>query len=128
MPALKPQSARSLNWFAAILLLAGWLVPAPAAALLLSVLALLTVLAPALFGAGRARIVALILGVLAIGTAVDAYPQFQREQARYIQRARERAVEPAPVPGAPVPGAPAPAAPAAAAPVPAAPAADEAKK
>lgn len=71
MRQMKPESARALTWFAAILMVVGWLVMSPGGAFLLFVLSALFAVAPAIFGATKIRLAALALLIMAIFFAVE---------------------------------------------------------
>jgi len=85
MKAMQPASARALTITAALVLLIGFMVMSPSAALLAFGLAALLAVFPAVFGAGKMRLVAAILLLGSIGLAVGKYPEFKNEQQRYRQ-------------------------------------------
>lgn len=85
MRQMKPESARALTWFAAILMVVGWLVMSPGGAFFFFVLSALFAVAPAIFGATKIRLTALALLIMAIFFAVDRYPGFKNEQERLRQ-------------------------------------------
>ena len=83
MKKIKPASARTLTWLAAVLAVMGSLVMSPSAALLCMATAALTAFFPAVFGTGRVRILAAILLLVSAGLAVANYTEFRHEQAVY---------------------------------------------
>ena len=85
---MKKESANALALFAAILLLAGWLVMSPSGAFALFVLAALFAAFPAIFSQKKTRIVAAVLLLVSILFAVSKYPEFRSEQDRFRSRAK----------------------------------------
>ena len=85
---MKKESANALALFAAILLLAGWLVMSPSGAFALFVLAALFAAFPAIFSQKKTRIVAAVLLLVSILFAVSKYPEFRNEQERFRSRAK----------------------------------------
>ena len=85
---MKKESANALALFAAILLLAGWLVMSPSGAFALFVLAALFAAFPAIFSQKKTRIVAAVLLLVSILFAVSKYPEFRSEQERFRSRAK----------------------------------------
>lgn len=84
---MKPESARSLMWSGAILIIIGAAVGAPAGALFCMVLAALCALAPILVGPTGPRIGGIVTFVIAVACAVQLYPLYQKESDRYRERA-----------------------------------------
>ncbi|MCL5669403.1 MAG: hypothetical protein M1392_05415 [Gammaproteobacteria bacterium] len=85
---MKKESASALAWFAAVLLLAGWLVMSPSGAFAIFVLAALFAAVPAIFGSKKTRIIAAILFLVSILFAAIKYPEFKSEQDRFSSRAK----------------------------------------
>ena len=85
---MKKESANALALFAAILLLAGWLVMSPSGAFALFVLAALFAAFPAIFSQKKTRIIAAVLLLVSILFAVSKYPEFRNEQERFRSRAK----------------------------------------
>lgn len=83
MKQMKPASARALTWFAAITAVVGSMAMSPSGALITLSAAALLALFPALFGKGKARILAAVLLLVAAGLALAKYPDFRHEQALY---------------------------------------------
>lgn len=93
MKQMKPESARALTWFAAILLFVGLLIMSPSGAFFLFVLAVLFAAVPAIFGSKKARIIAVILLLVSILFAVSRYPEFRSEQERFSSRAKNTSLK-----------------------------------
>ena len=85
---MKPESARALTWFAAILALVGCLVPSPGGACIVFFVAAAAAAFPAFFGAGKIRLVAAALLLLSIGLTIWKYPDFKSEQKRYREHSK----------------------------------------
>ncbi|MDP3259792.1 MAG: hypothetical protein AAB273_02185 [Nitrospirota bacterium] len=90
---MKKESANALAWFAAILLLAGWLVMSPSGAFALFVLAALFAAVPAIFGQKKTRIVAAVLLLVSILFAASKYPEFRSEQEQFRSRAKNTSLK-----------------------------------
>lgn len=86
MKPLASASARALGAFSAIVLFLGFLVPSPAGAFFSFGLAGLLALIPAIFGAGKCRLGTALLALLALGLAAAKYPDFKRDQQRYLEQ------------------------------------------
>ena len=85
---MNPQSARTLVWTAAICLLLGFLIPAPAGSLFLFGLAALCAAAPSIFARQGTRIAAVAMLVVAIGLAAVTFPKYQQEIGAMQERAK----------------------------------------
>ena len=97
---MKPESARALMWSGAILIIVGAAIGAPSGALLCMGLAALCALAPIVVGPLGSRIGGTVVLVIAIAFAVQLYPLYQKEQARYRERATKSQLPAQPVPPA----------------------------
>ncbi len=83
MKAMQPVSARALTITAALVVLIGFMVGSPSAAFLAFCLAALLAAIPAIFGAGKFRLVPAILLLCSVALAVDKYPDFRTDQEHY---------------------------------------------
>lgn len=92
---ISTQSAKSLIYLAIMLLVIGGAVGVPVAGVLAFVLAFLCAAIPALFGAGRLRIVAGAIALLAAVAAITTYLGGDPAYDAYLERGRATA------PGAP---------------------------
>lgn len=105
---MKPESARALWIFAMILAVAGSAVPSPSGRFILSVVAALVALPPAIFGVGRARLGGTIACVISLALAVTSFPAMQKDQVVYAESTKRKNTTtsvPAPVlPGDATPG------------------------
>ena len=90
---MKIQSARTLTWFAAILVLIGWLVMSPAGSFAVFVLSVLISAVPVFFGRGTVRVVAAVLLLLSILSATIKYPEFKHEREIYQDRQKKVAIK-----------------------------------
>jgi hypothetical protein len=88
MKPLPSASTRALAAFAAIVLFLGFLVPSPAGAFFAFGLAGLLALVPAIFGAGKSRLAAALIALLALGLAAAKYPDFKGDQQRYLEKSQ----------------------------------------
>ncbi len=80
------KSASALAWLSGIPILSGWLVMSPSAAFFLFVLSVLLAGVPAAFGAGKIRVVAIALVIVALFSALQRYPNFKSERERLHRR------------------------------------------
>ena len=85
----KYSSARAFVWFSAILIFAGMMVMSPSGAFALFALAAIFAAVPLLFGAGRSRIIAFTLFILAGVLVIDNYHQYKDELNRLSRASRE---------------------------------------
>jgi membrane protein implicated in regulation of membrane protease activity len=83
---MKIQSARTSTWFAAILVLIGWLVMSPTGAFAVFVLAVIISAVPVVFGRGAVRVAAAVLLLLSVLSATIKYPEFRHEREMYKDR------------------------------------------
>jgi membrane protein implicated in regulation of membrane protease activity len=83
---MNEKSARALVWFSVILMVLGLLIMSPSGAFLLFIVSGLMAVAPALLGKRKTRLAALLVLMLAILFAGNAYPQFKSEQERMRRR------------------------------------------
>ncbi len=97
---MKPESARALMWSGAVLIIVGMAIGAPAGALLCMGLAALCAVAPIVVGPLGPRIGGGVILAIAIAFAVQLYPQYQKEQARYGERAKKSESPSQPLPPA----------------------------
>ena len=81
-------TVRALIGFAFILLMVGAMIPAPMARLAAMSLSAALSLVPIRWGTKAWRIVGILLLVLSLGLALDAYPEAVQEMARYTEHAR----------------------------------------
>lgn len=88
MKPMNPTSTRALGWLAAMIMGAGFLVPSPSGSIFAFGLAALVAAVPAIFGAGRTRLLAAILVLCSAGSAASKYSGFRSEQERYRQRTK----------------------------------------
>ncbi len=88
MKAMQPASARALTVTAAFVLFGGFLVPSPSGTFFAFCLAALLTAFPAIFGAGKIRLTAVVLLLCSLGLAAGKYPDFRTEQERYRQRTK----------------------------------------
>lgn len=84
---MNPVTVRTLTWLAVFLLLAGGMIPAPMANLVLTGLSAALSLLALLYGAGKVRLLALLLILLAFGVMLDSYLPARNEWQRYTSRA-----------------------------------------
>lgn len=84
---MNPVTVRTLTWLAVFLLVAGSMITAPMANLILAGLSVVLGLLPLFFGAGRFRIVGLLLILAALGVMLNSYPSARNEWQRYTSRA-----------------------------------------
>ena len=90
---IKEQSARTLTWFAAILVLIGWLVMSPSGAFAVFMFAVIISAIPVVFGRGTVRVVAAVLLLLSILSATIKYPEFKHEREIYQDRQKKVAIK-----------------------------------
>lgn len=83
---MKDKSASALAWLSGILILFGWLVMSPSGAFFFFVLSALFAGVPAVFGAGKIRLVAIGLLIAALFFAAQRYPDFKSERERLQRR------------------------------------------
>jgi len=88
MKAMQPASARALTVTGALVLFGGFLVPSPSGAFFAFCLAALLYAVPAVFGAGKMRLIAAILLLCSLALTAAKYPDFKNEQDRYRQRTK----------------------------------------
>lgn len=106
---MKPQSARALMWSAAILIILGMAIGAPAGAVFLFALAALCAGLGLCFGVTWVRVVSAVLLLIALGFGAVFFHAFRKEADLLRRRAaeRDRTQAPAEPPAAaPVPGEP----------------------
>lgn len=96
MRQMKPASAKTLTWLAAILAVMACMVMSPSGALFLLAAAALAALFPSVFSRGKVRLVAMVLLLLSLGLAVQKYPAFRHEQAAYRQHQQKGPHQPLP--------------------------------
>jgi hypothetical protein len=85
MKAMQPASARALTVTAALVVLVGFVVMSPSAAFLAFWFAAILAAFPAVFGAGKMRLIAAVLLLGSMGLAMGKYPEFREELSRYRQ-------------------------------------------
>ena len=90
---MKPESARTLAWTAGILIVLALVIMSPSGAFALLVLASISAAIPSVFASKRPRAISVALLIASISLAVNFYPAFQRDQAIYTQRVKERAAQ-----------------------------------
>lgn len=95
--SLKPESARTLWLFAAILALISSMIPSPSGGFFVSVIAALIALPPAILARGRGRLGGALALALALVLAATGYPAMRRDQAAAAEYARIK--RPAGAPG-----------------------------
>lgn len=83
MKTMQPASARALTLAAALVLLAGFLVPSPSGTFIAFCLAALMAAVPVVFSQGRHRLTAVVLLLCMLALSADKYPEFRREQERF---------------------------------------------
>jgi len=83
---MKNISASALVWVSGILILLGWLVMSPSGAFFFFLLSVLFAGVPAVFGAGKIRLVAIALVIIALFSTVERYPEFKSERERLHRR------------------------------------------
>jgi len=83
---MKDKSASALAWLSGILIFLGWFVMSPSGAFFLFVLSALFAGVPAVFGAGKIRLVAIGLLIAALFFAAQRYPDFKSERERLHRR------------------------------------------
>ena len=88
MKVMQPASARALTGAAALVLLVGFMVMSPSGAFLAFCLAALLSAIPAIFGAGKTRLIAAALLLGATVLAVGRYSAFRAEQQRHRERVK----------------------------------------
>ncbi len=93
MKQINPKSASALVWFAAILIVAGWLVMSPSGAFALFVLAALFAVFPAVFGSRGTRIAAAVLLLVSIIFASIKYPEFKSEREMISKRTKNSSMK-----------------------------------
>ena len=91
---MKNNSASALTWFAAIIIFIGLLMLSPSGSFGVYILAALFASAPAIFGAKKIRIAAIILLLASIFLAVNKYPEFQSERDKYSRRGKISQINP----------------------------------
>jgi hypothetical protein len=90
---MKQQSARALIWTSGILLLLGFMIPAPAGSFFMFALAVVAAAIPSLFAARPVRYVAFALLGVSIAVTASTYPTYMQAQDAYLKRAKERAAK-----------------------------------
>ena len=83
MKPMNPASARALIGLAVLLMIVGWMIISPAGSFFAFLAAAVSALSPAIFGRGRARLVAASLLLAALSSAAIKFPEFSQEQMRY---------------------------------------------
>ncbi len=85
---INDSSAKTLNWVTAILLVIGLMMMSPMGSFAVFVLAAVVAAMPAVFSAGKIRIIAVILLTLTVLLAAGKYPDFQMEYRLYRSMAK----------------------------------------
>ncbi|HPK53573.1 MAG TPA: hypothetical protein PK114_03875 [Smithellaceae bacterium] len=85
---INDSSAKTLNWVTAILLVIGLMMMSPMGSFAVFVLAAVVAAMPAVFSAGKIRIIAVILLALTVLLAAGKYPDFQLEYKHYRNMAK----------------------------------------
>lgn len=86
---MNAQSARSLAWLAAILIVIGLLIMSPSAALALFCLAGIFAFFPARFGSRSTKLIGTLLLLACLGLAAAYYPSFKKDHESYRDRVRK---------------------------------------
>lgn len=86
---MKPTSTRSLTILSCVLLLVGGMIPSPSARLSAAALSTLLALAPIRWGKSGIRLFGVLLLVVSLWIAVEAYPGATAEQGQYREHARQ---------------------------------------
>ncbi len=81
------ETTRTFLWLSAILLCLSVLGMSPSAGLLTAVLAGIPAAVSVLFGAGRLRIIGVLLLMLSLAAVYNHYPLYKEHMARYLQHA-----------------------------------------
>lgn len=84
---MNKESARTMMWAALVLLLAGAMIGAPEAGMLVALLAACCALAAAVYGSKGTRIAAAVILLAALGLSIALYPAANRDMAAYRDRA-----------------------------------------
>jgi len=92
---LKNDSATSLTWLAAIILLVGLLIDSPAGRFFSTLVAGGIALIPLCFGNSRRRIFAGVVGLAAVLLACAVFGEYQKDFAKYRERVSRESVAPA---------------------------------
>jgi uncharacterized membrane protein len=87
---LNPESSKTLLIVCCILLVLGMIILTPSARFLCLVLAVLCAAVPALFSVKRQRLIAVILLILSVSTAIWTYPEFKKHMNQYRESVRSR--------------------------------------
>ena len=88
---MDPQSTRALIFASLVPAILGPITTSFAANFLFPLLAFVLAILPAMFGRGRARIVAGIVVVVSLALAASAYPGYRAEMDRWKARAEAEA-------------------------------------
>jgi membrane protein implicated in regulation of membrane protease activity len=86
---MNPKSASALSWLALILNGLGVMTTALGAQFLLSALAAILAILPAVLARGRARIFGIVVLVISLALVFTGYPKYQRDTYRTRQGARQ---------------------------------------
>jgi membrane protein implicated in regulation of membrane protease activity len=81
------ETTRTILWLSAILVCLSVLGMSPSASLLTAVLAGIPAAVSVLFGAGRLRIVGVLLLILTLAVVYNHYPPYKKHMDRYLQHA-----------------------------------------
>lgn len=87
----KQQSARTLLWFSAILLVLGVLIADPTAGFAVFALAALVALGGIALGGKRLKLIGLLALAVSVGLAVAYWPAAKSHQAKYQERVKKAA-------------------------------------
>ena len=77
-------------WLSAILVCLSVLGMSPSASLLTAILAGIPAAVSVLFGAGRLRIIGVLLLMLSLAAVYNHYPPYKEHMARYLRHAESR--------------------------------------
>jgi len=95
---MNPKSVKTFVWAAVICILLGMAVMSPASSLFLYSVAAIFAVIPAIFGAKRMRIAAIVILALSIALLAMTYPKFDIEMTKYRDRAHKKSSEGSAVP------------------------------
>lgn len=85
----KTQSAQTLLWLSAILIIIGFVVISPAANFISQIAAAFFATIAIPLGRGPTRIMAIVITIAAITLAYVSYPDYKKHMDDYIQRAQQ---------------------------------------
>ena len=90
---MNPKSARTFVWAAIISIILGIMIITPAGSVFLYLIAVLFAAIPAIFGAKKTRIAAIVILAVSIALLVVTYPIYDAHMTKYRERVHKKSSE-----------------------------------